>query len=103
MTEATLHTEEPLNFIFNFITKNINILDKKREKENNFYELKEIWYKRVAVEMTEDVNEHKHIEVEIEGLSSAKKAFIFLRWEEGLRKLDKIKRWLWSDKVQKLS
>ena len=42
MTEATLHTEEPLNFIFNFITKDINILDKKREKENNFYELKEI-------------------------------------------------------------
>ena len=34
------HTEELLNFIFNFSTKGINILDKKRERENNFYELK---------------------------------------------------------------
>ena len=40
MTEATLHTEELLDFIFNFSTKGINILDKKRERENNFYELK---------------------------------------------------------------
>ena len=76
MTEATLHTEELLNFIFNFSTKDINILDKKREK-NNFYELKEILYKRVAEETTEDVNEHKHIEVEIEGQSSAKKSIYF--------------------------
>ena len=27
--------------------------------------------------MTEDVNEHKHIEVEIEGLASAKKSIYF--------------------------
>ena len=30
MTEATSHTEELLNFILNFSTKDINILDKKK-------------------------------------------------------------------------
>lgn len=31
----------------------------------------------MAEEMIEDVNEHKHIEVEIEGLASAKKSIYF--------------------------
>lgn len=49
----------------------------------------------MAEETTEDVNEHKHIEVEIEGQSSAKKSIYFSEMrEEGMRKLDKIKIWL---------